>query len=197
MNVEKQQLWSTTIFNYKLENLDNDTIKSEVLKRENQGKGFQFNPVQGGGWQSDKALLEESELLQPLRKSMIESVNKVLSTLYRDESCISLINSWANIARDGQCTMPHIHEEASWSAVYYATPTEDATLYLKDPRIQEAMDASHRFLKQPYSNVISKRPFNAGEVILFPSWLEHGVAPSTKNTTRISIACNFLIHGNI
>ena len=32
MNVEKQQLWSTTIFNYKLENLDNDTIKSEVLK---------------------------------------------------------------------------------------------------------------------------------------------------------------------
>ena len=53
------------------------------------------------------------------------------------------------------------------------------------------------FLKQPYSNVIGKRPFNAGEVILFPSWLEHGVAPSTKNTTRISIACNFLIHGNL
>ena len=195
MNVERQQLWPTTIFNYKLENLDNESIKSEILEREKRGWGFQFNPVQGGGWQSNKSLLEESSLFS-LRKNMIESVNKILSTLYIDDANISLINSWANIARDGQCTMPHIHEEASWSAVYYVTPTDDAILYLKDPRTQEAMDASHGLLKQPYSNVIGKRPFNAGEVILFPSWLEHGVAPSTKNTTRISIACNFLIHGN-
>ena len=47
MNIEKQQLWSTTIFNYKLENLDNDLIGREVLSREKQGKGFQFNPVSG------------------------------------------------------------------------------------------------------------------------------------------------------
>ena len=180
MNVEQKQLWPTTIFNLKLENLDNDKIKSEVLKRETKGQGFQFNPVQGGGWQSNKSLLggldSYASNLEPLRKSIVESVN--------------------NIARKGQCTMPHIHEEASWSAVYYVTPTEDGILYLKDPRTQEAMDASHRFLKQPYSNVIGKRPFDAGELILFPSWLEHGVAPSSKDTTRISIACNFLIHGN-
>ena len=90
MNIEKQQLWSTTIFNYKLENLDNESIKSEILEKEKQGKGFQFNPVQGGGWQSDKALLEELPSLQPLRKNIIESVNKILSNLYRDEACISL-----------------------------------------------------------------------------------------------------------
>ena len=71
MNIEKQQLWSTTIFNYKLENLDNESIKSEILEKEKQGKGFQFNPVQGGGWQSDKALLEELPSLQPLRKNII------------------------------------------------------------------------------------------------------------------------------
>jgi uncharacterized protein (TIGR02466 family) len=200
MNVEQKQLWPTTVFNLKLENLDNDKIKSEVLKRETKGQGFQFNPVQGGGWQSGKSLLggldSYASNLEPLRKSIVESVNKILSTLYIDDCYISLINSWANIARKGQCTMPHIHEEASWSAVYYVTPTEDGILYLKDPRTQEAMDASHRFLKQPYSNVIGKRPFDAGELILFPSWLEHGVAPSSKDTTRISIACNFLIHGN-
>ena len=200
MNVERQQLWPTTIFNYKLENLDNESIKSEILKREKQGWGFQFNPVQGGGWQSNKSLLggvdSYATSLESLRKKMLASVNKILSEIYIDDANISLINSWANIAREGQCTMPHIHEEASWSAVYYVTPTDDAILYLKDPRTQEAMDASHRFLKQPYSNVVGKRPFDTGEVILFPSWLEHGVAPSTKNTTRISIACNFLIHGN-
>ena len=57
------------------------------------------------------------------------------------------------------------------------------------------MDKSHHYLKQPYANTIRKRPFDAGEAILFPSWLEHGVAAATKDLLRISIACNFLIEG--
>ena len=85
MNVEQKQLWPTTIFNLKLENLDNDKIKSEVLKRETKGQGFQFNPVQGGGWQSNKSLLggldSYASNLEPLRKSIVESVNKILSKL--------------------------------------------------------------------------------------------------------------------
>jgi hypothetical protein len=48
-------------------------------------------------------------------------------------------------------------------------------------------------LKQPYANVIKKRPFGPGEAILFPSWLEHGVGAGTKDAVRISIASNFLI----
>ena len=83
MNIEKQQLWSTTIFNYKLENLDNDLIGREVLAREKQGKGFQFNPVQGGGWQSNKSLLggvdSYATSLESLRKKILASVNKILS----------------------------------------------------------------------------------------------------------------------
>ena len=57
------------------------------------------------------------------------------------------------------------------------------------------MDKSHHHLKQPYANMIRKRPFDAGEAILFPSWLEHGVGVGTKDAIRISIACNFLIEG--
>ena len=57
------------------------------------------------------------------------------------------------------------------------------------------MDKSHHFLKQPYANTIRKRPFNEGEAILFPSWLEHGVGAGIKDAIRISIACNFLIEG--
>ena len=57
------------------------------------------------------------------------------------------------------------------------------------------MDKSHHHLQQPYANMIRKRPFDAGEAILFPSWLEHGVGPATKDEIRISIASNFLIEG--
>ena len=130
-----------------------------------------------------------------MKKSLLVGANEILSQIYVDQASIRMINSWANISRKGESTLPHIHEEASWSCVYYATPTEDANLYFKDPRLLEHMDKSHHYLKQPYANVIRKRPFDAGEAILFPSWLEHGVGPGTKDVIRISIACNFLIEG--
>ena len=192
-NVKSKNMWPTNTFTFTVNNIDNEQIKNKCLERENKGLGFRFDPVQGGGWQSNKDLLD-SEFLD-LKKSLLVGVNEILSQIYIDQASIRMINSWANISRDGEYTMPHIHEEASWSCVYYVTPTADANLYFKDPRLLEYMDKSHHYLKQPYANTIRKRPFDACEAILFPSWLEHGVAAATKDLLRISIACNFLIEG--
>jgi len=194
-NVKSKNMWPTTTYTFTVNNIDNIQIKNEILDREQKGLGFKFDSIQGGGWQSNKDLLhsEFRPEFRDLKKSLVIGVNEILSQSYVDNASIKMINSWANISRKGECTMPHIHEEASWSCVYYVTPTEDANLYLKDPRLLEYMDKSHHYLKQPYANVIRKRPFNEGEAIIFPSWLEHGVGAGTKDAIRISIACNFLI----
>ena len=201
-NVQSKNMWPTTTYTFSLKNVDNNLLKKEILEREQKGLGFRFVPMQGGGWQSNKNLLYDNwpketsnPIFKDLRKSLFIGVNKILSEIYIDDATIKMINSWANISRKSEYTMPHIHEEASWSCVYYVTPTEDANLYFKDPRLLEHMDKSHHHLKQPYANVIKKRPFDAGEAILFPSWLEHGVGPATKDVIRISIASNFLIEG--
>ena len=201
-NVQSKNMWPTTTYTFSLKNVDNNLLKKEILKREQKGLGFKFDPIQGGGWQSNKNLLYDNwpketpnQTFKDLRKSLFIGVNEILSEIYVDDATIKMINSWANISRKGEFTMPHIHEEASWSCVYYVTPTEDANLYLKDPRLMEYMDKSHHYLKQPYTNVIRKRPFKESEAILFPSWLEHGVGSGTKDEIRISIACNFLIQG--
>ena len=190
-NVKSNNMWPTTTYTFTVNNIDNERIKNKIIEREQKGLGFYFDPIQGGGWQSNKDLLDLE--FYYLRKSLLIGINDILGEIYVDDASIKMINSWANISRKGECTMPHIHEEASWSCVYYVTPTEDANLYLKDPRLLEYMDKSHHFLKQPYANVIRKRPFGVGEAILFPSWLEHGVGVGTKDAIRISIACNFLI----
>ena len=196
-NVKSKNMWPTTTYTFTVNNIDNEQIKNKIIEKEQKGLGFRFDPIQGGGWQSNKDLLdlEFRPEFCDLKKSLLIGINKILGQLYVDDSTIRMINSWANISRKGECTMPHIHEEASWSCVYYVTPTEDANLYLKDPRLLEYMDKSHHYLKQPYTNVIRKRPFNEGEAILFPSWLEHGVSTGTKDAIRISISCNFLIEG--
>ena len=199
-NVKSKDMWPTTTYTFTIKNINNERIKNEILKRKQEGLGFQFDPIQGGGWQSNKDLLEDNwaatfpnSPFHILRKSLFIGINEILSQIYVDDASIKMINSWANISKKGECTMPHIHEESNWSCVYYVTPTEDANLYLKDPRILEKMDKSHHFLKKPYANVIKKRPFDPGEAILFPSWLEHGVGAGTKDAVRISIASNFLI----
>ena len=192
-NVKSKDMWPTTTYTFTVNSIDNEYVKNKVLEREQKGLGFRFDPIQGGGWQSNKDFLDYE--FSFLKQSLLVGVNEILSQIYVDDASIKMINSWANISRKGECTMPHIHEESNWSCVYYVTPTEDANLYLKDPRILEYMDKSHHYLKQPYANVIRKRPFNEGEAILFPSWLEHGVGAATKEMTRISISCNFLIEG--
>ena len=190
-NVKSKDMWPTTTYTFTVNDVDNEFIKDNVLYREQKGLGFKFDPIQGGGWQSNKDLLDFE--FSFLKKSLLVGVNEILSKIYVDNASIKMINSWANISRKGECTMPHIHEESNWSCVYYVTPTEDANLYLKDPRLLEYMDKSHHYLKQPYANTIRKRPFGVGEAILFPSWLEHGVGVGTKDAIRISIASNFLI----
>jgi len=190
-NVKSNNMWPTTTYTFTVNNIDNERIKNKIIEREQKGLGFRFDPMQGGGWQSNKDLLDLE--FYYLRKSLLIGVNDILGEIYVDDASIKMINSWANISRKGECTMPHIHEESSWSCVYYVTPTEGANLYLKDPRLLEYMDKSHHYLKQPYANVIRKRPFGVGEAILFPSWLEHGVGAGTKEAIRISIASNFLI----
>ena len=192
-NVKSRYMWPTTTYTFTVNNIDNEQIKNKILEREQKGLGFRFDSIQGSGWQSNKDLLDSE--FPDLKKSLLIGVNEILSQIYVDNVSIRMINSWANISRKGEYTLPHIHEEASWSCVYYVTPTEDANLYLKDPRLLEYMDKSHHYLKQPYANVIRKRPFNEGEAIIFPSWLEHGVGAGTKDAIRISIACNFLIEG--
>ena len=190
-NVKSNNMWPTTTYTFTVNNIDNERIKNKIIEREQKGLGFRFDPMQGGGWQSNKDLLDLE--FYYLRKSLLIGVNEILSQIYVDDASIKMINSWANISRKGECTMPHIHEESSWSCVYYVTPTEGANLYLKDPRLLEYMDKSHHCLKKPYGNMIRKRPFEAGEAILIPSWLEHGVGTGTKDAIRISIASNFLI----
>ena len=190
-NVKSNNMWPTTTYTFTVNNIDNERIKNKIIEREQKGLGFYFDPIQGGGWQSNKDLLDLE--FYYLRKSLLIGVIDILGEIYVDDASIKMINSWANISRKGECTMPHIHEESNWSCVYYVTPTEDANLYLKDPRLLEYMDKSHHYLKQPYANIIRKRPFGVGEAILFPSWLEHGVGAGTKDAIRISIASNFLI----
>ena len=59
-NVQSKNMWPTTTYTFSLKNVDNNLLKKEILKREQKGLGFKFDPIQGGGWQSNKNLLYDN-----------------------------------------------------------------------------------------------------------------------------------------
>ena len=48
-------------------------------------------------------------------------------------------------------------------------------------------------LKNRYNQLVNKQEFEPGEMIIFPSWLEHGVSMNRTDEIRVSLACNFRV----
>lgn len=103
------------------------------------------------------------------------------------------VEGWCNVVRRGQYHALHSHPNAFWSGVYYVTGNEEVEgqpmsgrLELVDPRPAASVGYSElttlygRFLLNP----------RAGQVVVFPSWLQHYVHPYQGERERISIAFN-------
>ncbi|MEM6904907.1 MAG: TIGR02466 family protein [Pseudomonadota bacterium] len=111
------------------------------------------------------------------------------------------MNAWANVNRAGQGNEFHTHPGAYWSATYYvkdggagADPSLGGEFEMADPRgVGPAMLAPElAFATQGGQSVGASeliRPV-AGNLVLFPSWLSHGVRPYLGKEVRISIALN-------
>ena len=123
---------------------------------------------------------------------LLELFSSIKNELYRDDVKFLLAADWANVNRFGHYNTSHVHGNSHWSCAYYVTETYGAPLFFCDPSVRKSMDTSYGFLKNKYFNKIGsgKMP---GEVVFFPSWLEHGVAKNSTDNPRISISCNFIM----
>jgi|TARA_R110002167_G_C12461539_1_gene632786 uncharacterized protein (TIGR02466 family) len=190
--MKKNLLWPTEIYSFKTEIIDNDKIKEIILKKEKDESSKSISNI--GGWQSEEALLEKNDFSE-IKDFLFECFSSIKNEIYREDVKLSLVQSWANVNRYGHYNVGHVHGGSHWSCSYYVTETYTAPLYFIDPRVRVDMDNSHFFLKNKYFNTLGSEKSMPGEVIFFPSWLEHAVSVNSTNNPRISIACNFLIEG--
>ena len=111
------------------------------------------------------------------------------------------VNAWANINRAGHGNEFHTHPGCFWSGTYYVDDGgigDDAALggefEMQDPRgVAPAMYAPMLCFATPGGRSVGAseliRP-KAGMLVLFPSWLSHGVRPYRGGRMRISLAFN-------
>jgi uncharacterized protein (TIGR02466 family) len=102
---------------------------------------------------------------------------------------LHLSSFWINVMNQG-CRHPwHNHPLSVISGTIYLTNTTDKTaIRFEDPR--QPFFMARPALKKPQSLYLSEKT-NAGDIILFESWLKHEVPPVISTKPRVSLSFNF------
>lgn len=106
---------------------------------------------------------------------------------------IRMTDCWVNIMPPSAAHSLHLHPLSFISGTYYVvTPPGCPGLKFEDPRLSRFMASPPKLPNaRPANRTHITYPAEAGNVILFESWLRHEVPPNRVDAERISISFNF------
>lgn len=106
---------------------------------------------------------------------------------------LGLDSLWVNVMNRGAIHAPHIHPHSVISGTYYvAVPPRSGAIRFEDPRLPLMMAAPPRKQKAKLHNrlFVDIEP-KSGMLLLWESWLRHGVETNRARGQRISVSFNY------
>jgi uncharacterized protein (TIGR02466 family) len=187
----------------------NRALASLFLDKESAGDTFRHDvriPTQVGAvFESRFDLFDwDDPPVQELAHFCHDALYDLVQTLngYGDDEMASytfFYESWFHVTRSGGYQSLHYHPGASWSGIY-AVQTGDAVagrpesgqVKFYDPRGAAFMhvDEGNRRTDPRFSAIPVYLTHEAGQLVLFPSWLMHEVLPYLGRRERIVVAFN-------
>ncbi|HKU17774.1 MAG TPA: putative 2OG-Fe(II) oxygenase [Candidatus Saccharimonadales bacterium] len=142
--------------------------------------------------------------IQTLRQFCLQTLGYVIAQLngYSNNDMAGLRiyeHSWYHLTREGGYTAQHNHPMASWSGVYCVDPGDtvpdkpnNGALRFLEARTTASMylDPGNAHLQSPYTFGELAFTLQPGQLVLFPSYLIHEVAPYYGRRERITVAFN-------
>jgi uncharacterized protein (TIGR02466 family) len=213
--IENWGEFSTPIFStsYPQAERFNAKLKTFILNQESQGNKYR-NPEyipsnQVEIFESSFDLFKDPDpAIQELKMFFLHAiVNAVAKTnAYSMEKCGKLqviTDAWYHVTHFGGYISSHIHSNASWSAVYMVDPGSSepdmpsgghrgGVLNFKDPRVTANMyvDAGNQSWIRPHHIGSVNFEMQPGDLLVFPSFIQHEVTPYFGKIPRISVAAN-------
>jgi uncharacterized protein (TIGR02466 family) len=112
-----------------------------------------------------------------------------------DKCSLEITQSWANFNKQGSSHHTHSHPNSIVSAVLYLTDEPADLVMFKQtsgtvllPELKE----TNKYNSLAYSVKLSKH-----DIVVFPSYLFHGVKLNTQETERVSVAINSFYIGEL
>jgi uncharacterized protein (TIGR02466 family) len=146
----------------------------------------------GQGWQSEAKLHAHEEFLE-----LVSCVRHVARTILRflriGQEALDITGCWATVLAKGAIHKVHSHPNNFLSGVYYVRvhPRAD-TINFHDPRSQA------RIIRPPVWELTAENTDQVvvsvvnGNLLMFPSYLEHSVDTNMGDDERISISFNLM-----
>lgn len=183
-------LFPIPVYISEVTNLDN--IQKEFTKILEKTDFF-YNPIYRDSHKISDPSFRENIIVKNNCKYFLEELNhhtslylKLVNSSIDINTVEYYMSSWMTVNEQGDYTAQHNHAAADLSGVYYVkTPEDCGDLYFKNPN--RAVSASYCFYQLPE---VSVAKIKEGTIILFPSWLDHGVLSNRSVDKRVSISFN-------
>ena len=170
-----------------------DIFSTKIEEWKNHTQKLSYHSGDINGFTSKETQVLDVELFSSLKEFILKSSSNFLLELGHVFEDLQISNSWANVNPKNTQVKKHSHSNSYISGVFYLT--EGSEIMFINPLID-----LWKFLpsKKTQNLTYRQRDFyfhsiKSGQLILFPSFLEHQVLPSYNN--RISIAFNIIPKG--
>ncbi|MEJ8569500.1 putative 2OG-Fe(II) oxygenase [Elongatibacter sediminis] len=202
---------ATPVFStrYPSEGVLNRELRKFILDQESQGERYR-NPDyipsnQVGIFESSFDLFKDlNRAIQELKGFFLHGIlHAVMETngYSADEAgrLRVMTDAWYHVTRFGGYISSHIHSNATWSAVYMVDPgvhpddrPAGGVLNFKDPRVTANMylDPGNQQWRPPYHLGSVNYEMKPGDLLVFPSFIQHEVTPYFGEAPRITVAAN-------
>lgn len=185
--------------------LYSNTYNGDLTEIINYFNNCKMNQSNGPyGMISKNTYVIDNPICKPLSDWILECfkdfATNVMRYKYKD---IKFAQSWLTYKQPGQFHKAHVHPNTLFAGVFYYDfqPDDSAICFSKEVK------GIHRsyfepsllddYQEYPYSQEeIYYTPKN-NELIIFPSWLTHGVPPNRTNRVRKALGVNALTSGTL
>ena len=174
---------------------ENDLLIAKVYKlRDTFGAGNTTDWL--SGTRSPDNCYNQSNVAQYLEfKLLVERVTHCVHELarsYGSDDPYYCTEGWYNIYQSNRYQEYHVHPNSIFSAVYFAKSGEDSQgLHIKRPDHGGMIPPKNKKRDTEYNQEVIIAPPQERTVIIFRSYLEHCVPPSTLKSDRVTVALNF------
>jgi len=180
--------------------IDTDELAASCFSiAEDDEAGQDWCEENGYAGYTSYASLDDLPYRFPIFKDLVAVLDKHVAAFAKDldfdlgERKLVLDSLWLNILPEGGIHTSHIHPHSVISGTTYVTMPEGASaIRFEDPRLPMMMAAPGR-VKNAREEL---RPFiyvapDAGDVLLWESWLRHEVPMNMIEEDRVSVSFNY------
>lgn len=189
VKVSRQDIFPTTIWSFDLRFLSEFFPGwLELVQDWRQKEPSPAGRSNRQGWNSDTRVMQLA-LFAPLEQAARAAFTHAFNEMQLSTPVSFRLEGWINVLDPGGYNLPHNHPNRLLSGCFYLqVPEPSAPLTLIDPRPAVGLTAMPG-LGPNCGGLAHVAPY-AGQLLLFPHWLEHQVEAHQAAMPRISIGIN-------